>query len=84
MKHRKKQHATSTPNCIKYKEGKCDRRGEDCWFIHDLEKSAPKVVFQKVPEKPQPPDQLQQILQVLNQMSMNMNNVVTKLTSLNL
>ena len=84
MKHRKDNHRAITPNCSKYLEGKCARNSEECWFIHDLENVAPKVDFQKVPENPQPPDQFQQILQVLSQMSLSMQTVVTKLTNLNL
>ena len=82
MKHKKEVHSQITPNCSKFLEGKCKRDSDECWFNHEGLLS--KKGFQKVPEKPLPPDQIKQILTVLSQMSTSMESVVMKLSNIDL
>ena len=77
MMHKKNNHADTIPTCSKFLEGKCNRNQGECWFIH---KNSLSQDFQRAPANPYPPDHIKQIMRTLSQMSIQMENVVKKLT----
>ena len=74
MKHKKDHHTNMTPNCTNFLEGKCIRSSEACWFIHSKTTSTEQD-FQKAHTNPYPPDHMQQIVEMLNQVHIKVDNL---------
>ena len=74
MKHKKSKHVNSVQVCGRSGTGNCTRKDEDCWYFRSSEKIQPsspsssksKQDFCEVPEERFPPDQMTQILEMMN------------------
>ena len=75
-KHKKLEHPLNVQRCKKFISKKCDRREEQCWYIHDSAEScsSPKSkspvkksqVFCEAPADPLPPDQFQKMMDAVD------------------
>ena len=78
MFHNKTKHLEYVSQCEKFKRGECSRSESSCWFKHgkfdngisyDVKSSQ---VFHKTHKANAPPDQLSEILNLMTQMSKQM------------
>ena len=74
-KHRKDEHSMNVQTCDKFLTNDCGRSEEEYWYNHKTQeknlrpKSKPvsqnNQVFQKAPQNPLPPDQFQNMMEVM-------------------
>ena len=95
LKHRKSEHKETVPMCREIKEGKICRFPEDqCWYRHDVniqKKITPTTktrtiipqndqVFQKNSQPIRPPDQLEEIKNIIQNLMREVNQLKLKQT----
>ena len=95
-KHKKKEHSSNVQRCEKFLENKCERGPIDCWFIHEVQATPP--IFNSVqkseikPKKTQdfhegsknpfPPESVQKIISVVEDLAQKIQNMDKRISDL--
>ena len=70
MKHMKTKHINSIQPCEKYRQGRCKRNSDDCWYPHvelpGKVSNPHQQVFQQASPTPLPPDQMSRMFWMIN------------------
>ena len=83
MIHKKNNHVEATPKCREFLEGKCNRSSEGCWFVHSNDNKSEASVFHQTHQKTFPPDHIQKIVEMLNQVNLKVDHLQQQISQKN-
>ena len=87
-KHKKREHPESTQNCEKFVANKCPRNDDQCWYKHNEEQEISKEHksplntnqdFYEASQNMHPPDQIQELMEMMNNLRQKMEMMQKKL-----
>ena len=94
-KHKKEKHADKVQPCREFLQGKCTRSDDNCHFLHRQsaqaqaqgpQVAAPRVEsrmdFPSLPQSQHPPDQMMQMLSMMNSLQMTVNGLSQEVMNL--